>query len=58
MNVMACLVVRLGWVLLLGGSVGAVTSLGTLAFLWALDSLNAVLMWLPWAAHQTKNGAW
>ena len=58
MNLMVGLVVRLGWVLLLGGSVGAVTSLGTLAFLWALDSLNAVLMWLPWAAHQTKNGAW
>ena len=43
MNLMAGLVVRLGWVLLIGGSVGAVTSLGKHEFLWALHTHKAVL---------------
>ena len=34
------------------------TSLGTVAFMWALDSLNDLLLWLPRIANQAQTGAW
>ena len=58
MSPTAAMVIRVGWVLLLGGSVGAVTSLGTVAFMWALDFLSDLLLWLPRIANQTQTGAW
>ncbi len=58
MSPTAAMAIRVGWVLLLGGSVGAVTSLGTVAFMWALDSLNDLLLWLPRIANQAQTGTW